>query len=970
MFTPRKPARLIALVAILLAPSMLVLSAQIPGLNVNVVSIDPFLQKNNEPSLAVGTANPCRLLMGGNDYRTVDLPGLPADLEIGDAWPGVYQSTDCGFSWLAGLMPGFPQDQSPEGLVSPAKGFTTGADPGVRAGLGGVYFYSFIVFNRGTNLGKFLLARFLDPNNTQVTASTVPNTDPLLVPHSQWPIQYISPTLTVDGGTAQFLDRPGITTSKGAGTCNLNGRIVPATVVHIVWTVFLNNAPEGKGGNNVVNRINYNRSSDCGGTLDLPTTKLSESIKRSQGAMTAVHPLTNEVFVVWRVIDPDNPTENKIMFVKSSGGGKQFTSPDPIPTLNGLSFFDQATTQTTFRTIAFPTAVFDHAGRLHVLASVRSNNPDKSARIVETTTLDGVTWTPLTHISPSQTDEHQIMPAIDYSSGRLRAAWYDFIDDASGIFEQFVDDIHVLSTTGPRVRHTVDVRGAEGVFDTNGNVTWNTFGVIQMPGLSPKISQYLTGQEQGSPPQLLQFNRSNLGLYCGGLCAFIGDYMDVGGLGFVPVPTPQSEAGTGPPNWVVNGPATAGNYSQDFHAAWTDNRDAIVDSVIGDPSGTVLYSAPIPGCDPALTKTRNANIYTSRITPGLSLLLPVNTEPSNLIQRTFPFMIINGTTVQRTVNITIQNQPPGGGTASFMQVGMLTNIQVILPPKSSAARTVFVSSTTKYPPIRIFAAENVSNPTLTASAFINPDPTNLDLQGPSAQTETHDVAIGNPDMHTPDLENPDLENPDLENPDLENPDLENPDLENPDLENPDLENPDLENPDMENPSIVDGVVTDTSYTLTNVGVDLSAYQVDVDLDGKNVNDYFYQLIARRVIKKPTAKGCQQAYTWQNQVLFNITTPDVSFASFTASNDPAAKNATFMLFPGESIRLTLRAWDKDAKNNGISSVKDPKLDRFCAFTDADAGCSEKHKKHTVTVKIRPQAANTGAQAPTVVTFVQQ
>ena len=903
--------------------------------------------------------------MGGNDYRTVNIQGLEGDKEIGDAWVGVYQSLDCGWTWLAGLMPGSPQDQTAAGLASPAKGFTTGADPGVECGIGGFCAYSFIVFNRGTNVGKLLLARFLDTNNTQKTATTV-LADPLLVPTDQWPIKYISPTLTVDGNVSQFLDKPGIAVSRGAGMCNLDGRIVPATVVHLVWTVFLNNAPEKPDGN-VVTRVNYARSSNCGVSLDMQATKLSESVKRNQGASVAVHPVTGAVYVVWRQVDTQNPTQSNIMFVKSVAKGAQFTPPQPIPTFAGMTFFDQGTTAASFRTIAFPATAFDHNGRLHVLAAARTNSPDKSARIAETTTLDGVTWTAPTHIAPSSTDEHQIMPALDYSSGKLRASWYDFVDDASDVFEEFVDDTHVASGSG--VRHTVDVRGAEGVFNTDGSVTWNTFGVLQMPTLTPKVSQYLAGQVPGSPPQLLQWNRPNLKLYCGGQCPFFGDYIDVGGLLFAPVPTPQSEAGTGPPSWVVNGPMTAANFSQDFHSAWTDNRDAIVDTVIADPSGNVLYSAPVAGCDPALTKTRNANIYTSRITPGLSLLLPVNTEPSNLIQRTFPFTIFNGTTLQRTVNISIQNQPPGGGTASFTQSGTLTSIQVILPPKSSAARTVFVSSTTKYPPIRIFAAENVPSPTLTAAAVINPDPTNLDLQGPSAQTETHDLMISDPDIDTPDMENPDMENPDMENPDMENPDMENPDMENPDMENPDMENPDMENPDMENPSIVDGVVTDNSYTLTNVGTDLSVYQIDVDLDGKKTDTYFFQLVARRVYKKPTAKGCQQAHTGQNQVLFNIANPDVTFAGFSSHNDPSAKNATFMLFPGESIRLTLRVWDKDAKNNGITSLKDPKLDKFCAFADTDAGCTVKNKTHTITVKVKAQAANTGAQAPVLVTFVQ-
>src|SRR4030095_7017900 len=274
----------------------------------------------------------CHLLMGGNDYRTVNIPGLPADLENGDSWPGVYQSTDCGESWLAGLMPGFPQDNTVEGQASPAKGHSTGADPGVECGIGGFCGYSFIVFNRGTNVGKLLFARFHDANNEQLTASTVPNTDPLLVPTDKWPMKYISPTLTVDGGVAQFVDKPGIAMSKGTGTCNLNGRIVPATVVHIVWTVFLNNSPGG----NVVNRVNYNRSSDCGATLDLQTTKLSESVQKSQGSWPVVRPVTGEVFVVWRQFDKNDPSITNIMFVKSVGGGKSFTPPETIPTFAGM----------------------------------------------------------------------------------------------------------------------------------------------------------------------------------------------------------------------------------------------------------------------------------------------------------------------------------------------------------------------------------------------------------------------------------------------------------------------------------------------------------------------------------------------------------------------------------------------------------------------------------------------------------
>src|SRR5262249_35287186 len=71
-----------------------VVRAQQPGPNVNIVSGtslpdgDPYLQRQNEPSAAVSTRNPLHILAGANDYRTVDIPGLPEDKHTGDAWLG------------------------------------------------------------------------------------------------------------------------------------------------------------------------------------------------------------------------------------------------------------------------------------------------------------------------------------------------------------------------------------------------------------------------------------------------------------------------------------------------------------------------------------------------------------------------------------------------------------------------------------------------------------------------------------------------------------------------------------------------------------------------------------------------------------------------------------------------------------------------------------------------------------------
>jgi hypothetical protein len=107
--------------------------AQVPGQNVNMVSGtqwpfgDPFLERQNEPSIAVSTRNPQHLLAAANDYRTVDLnlqeaePGeiTGSNAATGEPWLGTYISTDGGARWQSTLLAGYPQDSSPQGLASP-----------------------------------------------------------------------------------------------------------------------------------------------------------------------------------------------------------------------------------------------------------------------------------------------------------------------------------------------------------------------------------------------------------------------------------------------------------------------------------------------------------------------------------------------------------------------------------------------------------------------------------------------------------------------------------------------------------------------------------------------------------------------------------------------------------------------------------------------------------------------------------
>src|SRR5579864_752372 len=361
--------------------------AQVAGQSVNMVSGtdwttgDPFLQRQNEPSIAVSTRNNLHLLAGDNDYRTVDLPGLLGIPATGDAWLGVFKSFDGGQTWASTLMPGYPLDSSAQGKASPLYGFQAAADPTVRSGPGGMFYYSGVVFNRtGNTLGAVFVSRFVDNNNRENGDPTAKSGASLTSLSPTDPLLYLGAVIVNSGTAGQLLDKPWLAVDipRNANTCSVtftnpggtqsSSQKVPAARVFVTYSNFT-----GTGGST---KINVAYSDDCGATFP-NTVKISQSNSINQGTIIAIDPSIPAtspatVYVAWRRFANGSQNDAIVMAKSTDGGNTWGKAIDVIDyplscatssTTPGCPL-DQITTSTTqtFRTNTYPALAVDNTG--------------------------------------------------------------------------------------------------------------------------------------------------------------------------------------------------------------------------------------------------------------------------------------------------------------------------------------------------------------------------------------------------------------------------------------------------------------------------------------------------------------------------------------------------------------------------------------------------------------------------------
>ena len=923
-----------------------------PGRNVNMSSSkewpdpegDVYLQRQNEPSLAVSTLNPLHLLAGANDYRSVDmpdsvgnLPGIPEEAAAGDAWLGVFTSYDGGQSWKSRLLPGYITDPQVE-VGDSLKGFDAASDPTVRAGVDGLFFYSGIAFDRLRNGPSVIfVCRFKDYNDTEIGDS----------------IRYIDTTIVDEGTSGQFADKPWLAVDiPRAG--------YPDGLVYLVYSTFLGDIQK-----TVHNKIMFARSIDGGNTWETPI-KLSESHKINQGTTIAIDPQNGNVYVAWRRWAAGNDPD-AIMVARSTDYGQTFSKAEEaaiIPYTFDQPTWDHDIPSVQFRTNAFPTMAVDNAHRVYIAWTQRLYE-DGPARIFFTSALDGIGWPEQERIHDEviatedyNAEGHQFMPSMTFAAGKLLIAWYDSRESVrlkhGGNTEKWLTDYYLGQGVCPDPgsvndhpcwwRETIDIRIAQ-----------------KNPGISSfepstQVSRYLWFFEvdgNGDPiienghlkPIQVQYNAPNFPLFQGGTAPFIGDYIDL-----VPAPMFINDGGS----WRYNTGQTPTEQNQPpdpfvFYVSWTDNRDVLppADDLYDEANPWTLYWPPDHiNCDSGFNPgMRNQNVYVSRITRGISVGCPANYKLIGIEKKSFVVNVENMTGYLKSLDLTILN-PPSPGSASFSPTEDVQSLKINVDEYSSISRHVFVQSDSPHTTIvqvsesgngdfigyvyLYLVSEGGSPEESIALNIVDGGILNWSKQQPGIDPLPN-ADIINPLMFNPLMFNPLMFNPVMFNPLMFNPLMFNPLMFNPVMFNANILNPLMFNPLMFNgnvanplmfnrtintPEIGGAETVDKFWQVTNTGNAASSYTLKTIAGDELPETYFSQLLVYKVHRAPATDGtCTLLRNESQELLLNIENPNVTpnINSYEEIVDPELANAdltnaTFSLSPGEEAIVILRIVD--------------------------------------------------------------
>lgn len=373
-----------------------------------IVTLDPRNQPQVEPSVAVDPRDPNVVVVGANDMRLFEGSFLPT------GWAGVYRSTNGGRTWTNSLIPGFPGDNSPEGLASPLQGFGFFFDAVVAFDSKGNLYYAGIVLNTAPGVviedGTLFLARFTNDGAT---------------------LDFVK-IIRRGSGQSPFIDKPWLFVDQSNDH------------VYLTWTEFVGFAET---------RLMFTRSTDGGQSFADPVT-LSSPLMAAQGSPASgqcswigAHGLS--IYVVW--ISYTTPV-GQLLLVRSTDGGSTFTGPNVV----AQSPFGFFTSDQSFRTPCGASVVTDDTGSKVFVAWTDWSGPDLDV-VFAVSTDSGDHFGPARRLN-DVAENHQFYATADFSAGRIHVAWYDARLDDGGAIEK-LDVFYATSsnfgqTFSPNIRVT------------------------------------------------------------------------------------------------------------------------------------------------------------------------------------------------------------------------------------------------------------------------------------------------------------------------------------------------------------------------------------------------------------------------------------------------------------------------------------------------------------------------------------
>jgi hypothetical protein len=363
------------------------------GTDDTMTSCSTGRRTQNEPTVAVDPTDSQIMVAGSNDYC--------AEIEngSGNVWTGYYRSEDGGGSWSNSLVPGYPADESDDGLASPAHGSCAAAgDPTQSFDGEGTLYYGFICFNRAqpTN-GSIYLARYDDHGADYIRTVRIARGTP-----STWGLFQDKINIAVDQSTDE----------------DTSGN------VYVAWARY--------SGQAVNNNVWFTRSTDGGETFSKPF-RLTGGQAEEQFADIGIGP-DGAVYVTYREIAHQKSTQNRVRIVRSTDGGQTFSAPATVADIvpfdstdfgpdtcgDGPFACDNGLTYARFSSLS---AVAADEDGVHVVWSAR--NSDGQAKIFARNSPDGLDWSDDAHQLDTVDDGHQFFPDITSGGGALSVIFQD-----------------------------------------------------------------------------------------------------------------------------------------------------------------------------------------------------------------------------------------------------------------------------------------------------------------------------------------------------------------------------------------------------------------------------------------------------------------------------------------------------------------------------------------------------------------